>query len=310
MSIPQVTAVIGAGTMGPGMAAVLARAAPEGSQVRLHDTSPDALDRATSACELASNALDRLGIPRNSGGEIAFETDLRTALDHATLVLETIPEDLALKQRVIAGMEGHLTPDAIIATNTSGIPVSQIAATMRHPERFVGMHWSNPPHLVPMIEVVPGERTAKATTAAITNVITGIGYQPIIENEVPGFVENRILYAILRECLSLVERGIISTEDLDTCVRWGIGYKLAVIGPMRLLDLAGLDIYSSVASYLNPDLSASTGVPEMITERTKAGRLGMKTGGGIYSYTQEQVAQRRAEIADGLIAVRKTLTDR
>jgi 3-hydroxybutyryl-CoA dehydrogenase/5-formyl-3-hydroxy-2-methylpyridine 4-carboxylate dehydrogenase len=114
----------------------------------------------------------------------------------------------------------------------------------------------------------------------------------------------------MRECLSLVERGIVSTEDLDTCVKWGIGYKLAVIGPIRLLDLAGLDIYSSVASYLNPDLSASTGVPEMITERTKAGQLGMKTLGGIYPYTKEQVAQCRAEIADGLIAVRRTLEGR
>jgi 3-hydroxybutyryl-CoA dehydrogenase/5-formyl-3-hydroxy-2-methylpyridine 4-carboxylate dehydrogenase len=160
-----------------------------------------------------------------------------------------------------------------------------------------------------MIEVVPGEKTSTTTTAAITALISDIGYQPITEKEVPGFVENRILYAILRECLSLVERGVISAEDLDACVKWGIGYKLAVIGPMRLLDLAGLDIYSSVASYLNPDLSASTGVPEMITERTRAGKLGMKTLAGIYPYTAEQVARRRAEIADGLIAVRKTLEE-
>ena len=119
-------------------------------------------------------------------------------------------------------------------------------------------------------------------------------------------MENRILYAILRECLSLVERGIVSEADMDTCVKWGIGYKLAVIGPMRLLDLAGLDIYSSVASYLNPDLSASKEVPGMIREKADAGQLGMKTLGGVYPYTAEQVAERRAEIAKGLIAVRKT----
>jgi 3-hydroxybutyryl-CoA dehydrogenase/5-formyl-3-hydroxy-2-methylpyridine 4-carboxylate dehydrogenase len=306
MSVPRFSAVIGAGTMGPGMAAVLARA---GSQVRLCDISDEALGRARAACQLASQALDKLEAPRKTGGSVAFKTDLGQALDGAGLVLETIPEDLGLKRKVIAGMERHLAPDAIIATNTSGIPVTQIAAALKHPARFAGMHWSNPPHLVPMIEVVPGEHTAEATTQEIVEVIKNIGYQAITEKEVPGFVENRILYAILRECLSLVERGIISEADLDTCVKWGIGYKLAVIGPMRLLDMAGLDIYSSVASYLNPDLSASTGVPEMITERTKAGKLGMKTLGGIYPYTQEQVAERRAEIADGLIAVRKTLKD-
>jgi len=129
-----------------------------------------------------------------------------------------------------------------------------------------------------------------------------------VEKEVPGFVENRILYAILRECLALVERGIVSEADMDTCVKWGIGYKLAVIGPMRLLDMAGLDIYSSVAGYLNKDLSDSAEVPEMIRDKVAAGTLGMKTLGGMYPYTAEQVAQRRADIAKGLIAVRKTLS--
>jgi 3-hydroxybutyryl-CoA dehydrogenase/5-formyl-3-hydroxy-2-methylpyridine 4-carboxylate dehydrogenase len=105
-----------------------------------------------------------------------------------------------------------------------------------------------------------------------------------------------------------VERGIVSEADMDTCVKWGIGYKLAVIGPMRLLDMAGLDIYSHVASYLNPDLSADKEVPAMVKEKADAGQLGMKTLGGIYPYTAEQVAERRAEIAKGLIAVRKTLS--
>jgi len=112
----------------------------------------------------------------------------------------------------------------------------------------------------------------------------------------------------LRDIAALVERGIVSEADMDTCVKWGIGYKLAVIGPMRLLDMAGLDIYSSVASYLNPDLSAAREVPAMVKEKADAGQLGMKTLGGIYPYTAEQVAERRAEIAKGLIAVRKTLS--
>ena len=108
-----------------------------------------------------------------------------------------------------------------------------------HPERVVGMHWSNPPHLIPMIEVIPGEQTSQETVDATSELVRRIGYHPVVEREVPGFVENRILYAILRECLDLVDRGIIDPEGLDLNVRWGIGYKLAVIGPMELLDMAG-----------------------------------------------------------------------
>jgi 3-hydroxyacyl-CoA dehydrogenase len=305
MSVPKVTAVIGAGTMGPGMAAVLARA---GSEVRLYDISAEVLERARGSCQLAAQALDRVEAASAPGGSVAYHADLDGALAGAGLVLEAIPEKLELKQQVTASLEQRLADDAIIATNTSGIPVTKIAAVLRHPARYIGMHWSNPPHLIPMIEVIPGEQTAPETTYRITGIIQAFGYQAVTEKEVPGFVENRILYAILRECLSLVERGIVSEADMDTCVKWGIGYKLAVIGPMRLLDMAGLDIYSSVASYLNPDLSAATEVPAMIRERAEAGQLGMKTLGGIYPYTAEQVTERRAEIARGLIAVRKTLS--
>jgi 3-hydroxyacyl-CoA dehydrogenase len=305
MSVPKVSAVIGAGTMGPGMAAVLARA---GSQVRVYDISEEVINRAKGMYELAGQALDRVEAVSAPGGSVTFELDLDATLSGAGLVLEAIPERLDLKREVLAEVEKHIADDAIIATNTSGIPVTDIAGALSLPARLVGMHWSNPPHLIPMIEVVPGQQTAAGVTSRIAEIIQAFGYEAVQEKEVPGFVENRILYAILRECLSLVERGIVSEADMDTCVRWGIGYKLAVIGPMRLLDMAGLDIYSSVASYLNPDLSASAEVPEMIKERVSEGKLGMKTLGGIYPYTEEQVAARRAEIARGLIAVRKTLS--
>ena len=305
MSIPKLCAVIGAGTMGPGMAAVLARA---GSEARVYDVSADALARAKGGYEMASGALEQVGAVSAPGGSVTFEADLGAALTGADLILEAVPEKLDLKREVLAEVEKHIADDAIIATNTSGIPITDIGTGLRHPDRLVGMHWSNPPHLIPMIEVVPGEATAAAVTGKIAEIIQAFGYEAVTEKEVPGFVENRILYAILRECLSLVERGIVSEADMDTCVRWGIGYKLAVIGPMRLLDMAGLDIYSAVASYLNPDLSASTQVPEMIRKRAAEGKLGMKTLGGIYSYTDDQVAARRAEIAKGLISVRKTLS--
>ncbi len=307
MSVPRVSAVVGAGTMGPGMAAVLARA---GSQVRLNDVSAEVLERAKGATELAAKVLDRVGAPSNPGGSVTFEATMEGAVSGADLVLEAVPEKLDIKRQVFAQLERHAGADAIIATNTSGIPVTKIAEGLAHPGRVIGMHWSNPPHLIPMIEVVPGEATSEQTRDKVVEIINAFGFEAVVEKEVPGFVENRILYAILRECLSLVERGIISEADLDTCVKWGIGYKLAVIGPMRLLDMAGLDIYHNVASYLNPDLSAATEVPALITERTGRGQLGMKTLGGMYSYADEQaVAQRRMEIANGLVAVRKVLSE-
>ncbi len=140
-----------------------------------------------------------------------------------------------------------------------------------------------------------------------SQLVQDFGYHAVVEREVPGFVENRILYAILRECLDLVDRGIIDPAGLDTNVRWGIGYKLAVIGPMELLDMAGLDIYKAVGSYLNPDLSTSGEVSSTILDLIDKGRLGIKTGGGLYDYTPEQIDELRAKRAAKLTAVRKAL---
>jgi 3-hydroxybutyryl-CoA dehydrogenase/5-formyl-3-hydroxy-2-methylpyridine 4-carboxylate dehydrogenase len=290
--------------MGPGIGAVLARA---GIATALYDVSAEALEQARAGVELAAGVLDRLEAPRAEGGSVRFDTDLGAALDGANVVLEAVPEKLELKQEVFPEFERHVAEDAILASNTSGIPITKIAAVCAHPERVVGMHWSNPPHLIPMIEVIPGEQTDSRVVDDACELIRSFGYYPVVEKEVPGFVENRILYAILRECLDLVDRGIIDPEGLDLNVRWGIGYKLAVIGPMELLDMAGLDIYNAVGSYLNQDLSTSGEVSSTIRDRIAEGKLGMKTGSGIYDYTPEQILELRAQRAAKLVAVRKAL---
>jgi len=297
-------AVIGTGTMGPGMGAVLARA---GIETALYDVSAEALERARTAVALAEGVLDRLEAPSREGGSVRFETELGAALHGADFVLEAVPEKLELKHEVFREMERHVSARTVLASNTSGIPITRIAAACERPERVVGMHWSNPPHLIPMIEVVPGERTAQEVVDAACALIRSFGYHPVVEKEVPGFVENRILYAILRECLDLVDRGIIDPQGLDLNVRWGIGYKLAVIGPMELLDMAGLDIYNAVGSYLNRDLSTSGEVSKTIRDLVERGRLGMKAGAGIYEYTPEQIEELRARRAAKLVAVRKAL---
>ena len=297
-------AVIGTGTMGPGMGAVLARA---GIDTTLYDVSAEALERAQGGVALAEGVLDRLEAPKADGGGVRFEDDLAAALDEADIVLEAVPEKLELKQELYPELERHVSEGAILASNTSGIPITKIASVCGRPERVVGMHWSNPPHLIPMIEVIPGEQTEQRVVDAACELIRSFGYHPVVEKEVPGFVENRILYAILRECLDLVDRGIISPEGLDLNVRWGIGYKLAVIGPMELLDMAGLDIYNAVGSYLNQDLSTSGEVSKTIRDLIDQERLGMKTGGGIYDYTPEEIDRLRGRRAAKLVAVRKAL---
>jgi 3-hydroxybutyryl-CoA dehydrogenase/5-formyl-3-hydroxy-2-methylpyridine 4-carboxylate dehydrogenase len=299
--------ILGTGTMGPGMGAVLARA---GIQVSLYDVSAEALERAKGGVDIANGVLERLGGPAVAGGGgVSFESDLAAALEGTQVVAEAVPEKLEIKQQVIADVEQHVGDDTIIASNTSGIPITKMAEGMHKPERLVGWHWSNPPTLIPMNEVIAGERTSAETVAAIEELTRRIGYHPVtLQKEVPGFVENRVLYAIMRECLALMDEGVIDAEGLDLCVQWGIGYKLAVIPPIHLLDVAGLDIYTSVASYLNQDLSNEGGVSSTAQKLHDEGRLGIKTGGGFFDYTPEQAQQLQQERAAKLVGVRKALS--
>jgi 3-hydroxyacyl-CoA dehydrogenase len=305
MSEIRRAAVIGTGTMGPGMGAVLERA---GIEVALHDVSEEAIERAKGGVELARGVLERLGSERADGGALRFETELSAALEGVDFVLEAVPEKLELKQEVFGQFEQQVSDDAVLSSNTSGIPITKIAEGLDHPERVIGLHWSNPPQLIPMIEVIPGERTSEETVVAAKELIDRISYYPsMLRKEVPGFVENRVLYAIMRECLALVDEGVIDAEELDLNVKWGIGYKLAVIPPMQLLDVAGLDIYESVAGYLNSELSTESGVSETITKLTGEGKLGLKTGGGLFQYSEEELAELPKKRALALVAVRKTL---
>lgn len=305
MATPRKITVLGSGIMGPGIAAVFARS---GADVTIYDVVQDALDRAAEGTKMAAGVLDALGAPRGDRqGELAFTTDIAEALAGAEYVLEAVPEREDLKKQVIAQVEELVGSEVIIASNTSGIPITKLAEGMAHPERFVGMHWSNPPHVIPMIEVVPGERTSDAVRDAVVALANSFGYEAVLEGEVPGFVENRILYAIMRESLALVDEGIISKEDMDICVRWGIGFKLAVVGPMRLLDMAGLDTYNNVASYLNRDLSKTDGVPKMITDNIEAGTFGFKSGKGLFEYGEGDVAAKRQQIVSQLIQVRRAM---
>jgi len=297
-------AIIGMGSMGPGMAGRLARG---GHAVAVHDIAPAAMERARALQPMIGVALDGLGVV-DAGGVITFAETLAAAVAGADLVIENVPEKVEVKADLYRNLAPLIGPETILATDTSGIPITTLQAHVADPARFVGMHWSNPPHIIPMIEVIAGEQTAPATADAITALIRQLGLLPVVlKRDVPGFVENRVLYALLRECVDLVETGVIDPEDLDTCVRWGIGYKLSVIGPMRLLDMAGLDIYQSVASFLNAALCDRPDVSPMITDQTSAGNLGMKTGAGLFPYLPDDLRDLPRARAAKLVAVRRVL---
>lgn len=303
-------ALIGLGTMGPGIAARLSRG---GLGVAAYDVSAAAIERAGGMLSVANGVLDRLDIqtPPVGAGVVRFVQSIAEAVEGADLVIENVPENIDIKADAYRSIDPLIGPTVIVASDTSGIPITKLQAHISHPERMVGMHWSNPPHIVPMIEVIGGEKTAPETVATIRDLIRSIGLLPVVvKKDVPGFVENRVLYALLREAVDLVERGVIEPEDLDTCVSWGIGYKIAVIGPMALLDMAGLDIYKSVSSFLNADLSSRDDVAPMVIEKTDASKFGIKSGEGVFSYTPEKIQALQAERARKLVAVRRILEGR
>lgn len=302
-------AIIGLGTMGPGMAARLARG---GMEVVARDIEPAAIERARGMLEAAERVLDDLGIqPSGDTVPVRLTESLEEAVAGADLIIENVPEKEEIKADVYRRIETLIAPDTIVASDTSGIPITRLQAHISNPGRMVGMHWSNPPHIIPMIEVIGGEQTAPETVETIRDFIRSLGLLPVLlKKDVPGFVENRVLYALLREVVDLVERGVIEPEDIDTCVSWGIGYKLAVVGPMALLDMAGMDIYHSVSSFLNEDLCDRKDVAPLVREQIAAGKLGIKSGEGVYPYTPERLARLQPERARKLVAIRRILEDR
>jgi 3-hydroxybutyryl-CoA dehydrogenase/5-formyl-3-hydroxy-2-methylpyridine 4-carboxylate dehydrogenase len=298
-------AVIGLGTMGPGITATLARG---GMEVSAFDVDSEVLEAGQNNIDLAFKILDALGTPECSIVPVRLTSELEDCVDGADLVIENVPEDIGVKLPLFKELEKLVSAGCVLASDSSGIPISRLQDGSNHPGRFIGMHWSNPPHIIPMIEVIAGKKTDMQVVDWLMKMIRDLGLIPVfVKKDVPGFVENRVLYALLRECVDLVERGVIDPVDLDTCVSWGIGYKLSVIGPMALLDMAGLDIYEAVGTYLNKDLCQRNDVSSLIKDKTKAGKLGIKSRDGLFSYTSDQVKTLRAERARSLVAVRKAL---
>jgi len=280
-------AMIGSGTMGAGMSWWFAQS---GYNVSLYDVSPQQLERACARLDTIQKLFVEEGLTPDEGARAARKrittvTRLEESLDGAQYVLEAVPERLPLKQKLFVEFEGCLPDDAILATNTSGLRITDIAAVCKHPERVAGMHWANPAEIVPLVEVIRGERTSDNTVDVIYRVTEKLGKVPVVVNkDIPGFVSNRLQYAVFREALHLVETGVVSAQDVDRTLKFGVGFRYPWLGPLETADLGGLDVFHDISQYLFKELSNRTASPAFFDEIVREGKLGIKTGRGFYDY--------------------------
>ncbi len=300
MATPQTIAVIGAGLMGHGLAQVFGSA---GHKVRVYDAQPAAL--ASLHERIAAN-LESLGRPDDFRHLVSAHADMADAVAGAGVVIEAAPEKLALKQQIFAQLVELAAPEALLASNTSVIPISEIAAGLPGAERILGTHWWNPPFLVPLVEVVGTAQTSPAAIEAMLALLTAVGKTPVhIRKDVPGFVGNRLQHALWREAIAIVAAGIADAETVDTVVKSSFGRRLAVLGPLENADLVGtdltLDIHNAVLSHLDRTPGPSPYLEALVAE----GRLGMKSGQGFRAWTGETASALRRRVFDYLRAYKE-----
>ncbi len=292
--------VVGGGLMGHGIAYLLAAA---GHEVGIYE--PDAESRASLPRRLqAIVALleeDPALLQR-----IEAHDELAPAVQGAAFVFEAAPEKLPLKQKIFAAVESVVAPDAILASNSSAIPSTEIGRHLRHRERVVGTHFWNPPHLVPLVEVIQNERTSIDTVRATMDLLRTCGKVPVhVRRDVPGFVGNRLQHAMKREAVALVAAGVCDAETIDVVVKEGFGARTAVLGPMEQSDLVGLNLTLDIAEVLYADLDRTPGPHPFLREKVAAGKLGMKTGEGLRQWTPQQAAAVRERLSRFLAAQAK-----
>ena len=308
----RTVAVIGVGTMGAGIAGEFARA---GCDVRLMDISDVLLERGWAILDAAQDALVQAKLLTKAEAAAARRrihatTSLERACAGAQLLVEAVAEQLPLKRAMFRKFEALCPKTAILATNTSGLSVTKIASAVKRPGRVAGLHFWTPPPLIPLVEVVCGRKTSAATANLLLDVCRRLGKRPIlIRREVPGFVGNRLQFAVLREALHLLRKGVASAADIDTAMTAGPGLRWGVIGPLRTADLGGLDVFHAISSYLFADLAADRKPAGRLEELVRRGKYGAKTGEGFYRYggeeRQKTIARRDRVLLKFLKALRE-----
>jgi 3-hydroxybutyryl-CoA dehydrogenase len=294
---PQRIAILGGGLMGHGIAQVFACA---GHRVVITDPSLEIRNRI--ADRIGEN-IDELGSDRAALANVRIVDSLETCVAGADWVLEAAPEQLELKQQIFSEVDRAAPPDAILASNTSVIPIGQIMSRVERKHRALGTHWWNPPYLIPLVEVVRAADTSDATVAATMDLLKSLGKAPVeVKKDVPGFVGNRLQHALWREAIVLVAEGVCDAKTVDDVVKSSFGARLAVLGPLENADLVGTELTRSIHRYVLPALDRSTSPSPYLDRLIEQGRLGFKSGEGFRKWTPEQKAALRERVTKHLKA--------
>jgi 3-hydroxybutyryl-CoA dehydrogenase len=291
-------AIIGAGIMGHGFAQIFAQ---KGYSVSLYDIDEKILKAAVARIGASLDTFIDFGMIRAKEKKATLEkisttTNLEEAVGKADFVLEAVPEILDLKKDIFAKLDRLAPSHAILASNTSGLSITEMGSVTQRPEKTVIVHGINPPTIIPVVEIVRGEKTSDETAEICYRLLLKLGKKPVrVLKEVPGFLFNRLQLALYREALYCLETGVATAEDIDIVVKAGYGFRLANLGPLETSDFGGLDTFYRLAQNLFPDLSAAKSAPAVLEKLVQQGKLGVKTGEGFYSYPPAVVKKKIRE---------------
>jgi 3-hydroxybutyryl-CoA dehydrogenase len=280
----QRAAVLGAGTMGHGIAHVLSL---HGVRVNLFDVDAEAVQRGLAMVAVNLEKGVERGKVTEEERDASFErligvTTMDDACEGVELVIEAAPEIMDLKRTIFADLGERLGPEVLLATNTSSLPIGEIAAAANHPERVVGMHFFNPVHIMKLLEVVRAKESSEEAIECAMELGVRMGKQPILVADSPGFASSRLGLVIGLEAMRMLEAGVASAEDIDKAMKLGYGFPM---GPLELTDLVGLDVRLSIAEYLHSELGEAFDPPQVLRDKVAAGDLGKKSGKGFYDWT-------------------------
>jgi 3-hydroxybutyryl-CoA dehydrogenase len=263
---------------------VLADASAERSQERVQLLHREA--RAFARDGLVSDeAADRIVEHLRAAESVA------AAVTQATYVAEAVPEKPDVKKAILAEISSLSGPEVVIGTNTSAIPIGDLATSVRHPERFLGVHWMNPAPFVPCVEVIPASTTSERVVRDVLELLHGVGKAATVVGDSPGFVANRLQYALFREAVRIVEEGIAAPADIDEVVSNSFGFRLPFFGPFAIADIAGLDVYRDGFATMERAFGERIGTPALLVDRVDHGHHGLKSGQGFYEFDQGQTTE-------------------
>lgn len=281
-------AIAGAGVMGASLAQVYAEA---GYEVVLYDLTDQYLKRGKSLIELNQTTMVKEAMMSQGESEALIDrinytcNDMCFADPELTIILETIIEKLDIKQKFWAKVSSMANDHCLLASNTSGLHISDIAEKMKHKDRFIGQHWLNPPHLLPLCELIIGKDTSEVTVGRMKELVIGLKKKPVCVKDINGFIINRLQFAILREAMHIVDSNAATVEDIDAVMKYGMGLRLAALGPFRIADFGGLDTFDHISRYLFADLDDSKDGNAVLHKMVEDGKLGVKSGAGYYDYS-------------------------